>query len=59
VTSSGRDSDTEIDLHDADRELAIDKAQVLFRDNYPRLQALNKKYDPNRLFSKWFVITPA
>jgi FAD/FMN-containing dehydrogenase len=32
---------------------------VLFGDNYPRLQALKKKYDPDMLFSKWFVITPA
>ena len=36
-----------------------DKAQALFGTNYPRLQQLKKKYDPEMLFSKWFVIQPA
>ena len=35
------------------------KAQALYGDHYPRLQALKKVYDPEMLFSKWFVITPA
>lgn len=36
-----------------------DKAQALFGTNYPRLQELKKKYDPELLFAKWFVIQPA
>ena len=52
-------SDPEISVDDTDGELAIDKAQVLFGDNYPRLQELKMKYDPEVLFSKWFAITPA
>lgn len=36
-----------------------DKAHALFGSNYPRLQQLKKKYDPEMLFAKWFVIQPA
>jgi hypothetical protein len=35
------------------------KAEVLFGENYARLQTLKKKYDPDLLFSKWSPITPA
>ena len=35
------------------------KAEVLFAENYPRLQTIKKKYDPENVFSKWFAITPA
>jgi FAD/FMN-containing dehydrogenase len=34
------------------------KAEALFGANYPRLQQLKKKYDPEVLFSKWFLIQP-
>ncbi|KAI0663139.1 FAD-binding domain-containing protein [Cubamyces menziesii] len=37
----------------------VDKAKLLFRTNYPRLQQIKKKYDPDMVFNKWFVITPA
>jgi len=37
----------------------IDRTQALYRENYPRLQALKKKYDPELVFNKWFVIMPA
>jgi len=37
----------------------IDRARSYFHDNYPRLQAVKKKYDPEILFNKWFVVTPA
>ena len=34
-------------------------AEALFRVNYPRLQGLKKKYDPENIFNKWFAITPS
>lgn len=37
----------------------VDRSAKLFGDNYPRLQELKRKYDPNMLFSKWFPIKPA
>jgi FAD/FMN-containing dehydrogenase len=36
-----------------------DKAAALWGENYPRLQQIKKKYDPDMLFNKWFNITPA
>ncbi|KAL1741774.1 hypothetical protein HDZ31DRAFT_66609 [Schizophyllum fasciatum] len=37
----------------------FDKAKLVFGKNYPRLQELKKKYDPDMVFHKWFPITPA
>lgn len=37
----------------------VSKAAALFGENYPRLQEIKKKYDPDAIFNKWFVITPA
>ncbi|KLO07487.1 FAD-binding domain-containing protein [Schizopora paradoxa] len=42
-----------------DETLTTDKARRVFGDNYPRLQTIKKKYDPEVIFSKWFAITPA
>lgn len=36
-----------------------DKAKAAFAENYPRLQAIKKRYDPEVIFNKWFAITPA
>jgi len=36
-----------------------DRAKALFLENYPRLQELKKKYDPENIFNKWFAITPS
>ena len=30
----------------------------IFGDNYPELQKLKAKYDPNNVFNKLFAITP-
>ncbi|KAG8980203.1 hypothetical protein FRB93_009338 [Tulasnella sp. JGI-2019a] len=34
-------------------------ARKAFGANYPRLQALKRKYDPEMVFNKWFCIKPA
>ncbi|RPD66671.1 FAD-binding domain-containing protein [Lentinus tigrinus ALCF2SS1-7] len=34
-------------------------AEANFGSNYKRLQEIKKKYDPELVFNKWFVITPA
>ncbi|CAL1702341.1 unnamed protein product [Somion occarium] len=36
-----------------------EKSQELFGQHYPRLQAIKKKYDPEMIFHKWFLIVPA
>ncbi|EKM52970.1 uncharacterized protein PHACADRAFT_147283 [Phanerochaete carnosa HHB-10118-sp] len=35
------------------------RAQELYGENYPRLQQLKRKYDPEMIFDKWYVIQPA
>lgn len=35
------------------------RAKELFREHYPRLQEIKKKYDPDMMFNKWFVVHPA
>ena len=52
------------DLDDTPDEDSADgivknKAEGLFGKNYPRLQELKKKYDPENIFNKWFAITPS
>jgi FAD/FMN-containing dehydrogenase len=34
-------------------------AEILFGENYARLQKLKKEYDPDLVFFKWCPITPA
>ncbi|KAG8810107.1 hypothetical protein FRC17_003087, partial [Serendipita sp. 399] len=34
-------------------------ARALYGPNYPRLQQLKKKYDPNMVFKSWYPILPA
>lgn len=47
-------------LHiDGDERPTSERVRAVFGENYPRLQAIKKKYDPEMVFSKWFGITPA
>ena len=36
-----------------------EKSKLVFGENYPRLQAIKKRYDPTNVFNKWFSVTPA
>ncbi|KZP07477.1 hypothetical protein FIBSPDRAFT_1052937 [Athelia psychrophila] len=44
--------DPEIALGDSDTGAVADRSEVFYGSNYPKLQALKKKYDPERVFSK-------
>jgi len=46
-------------FEEEDGVVVKDKAKSLFLDNYPRLQELKKRYDPENIFNKWFAITPS
>lgn len=46
-------------LKGPDSDASLDRAKVLFGSNYPRLQTLKRKYDPEVIFKKWFAIRPA
>jgi len=38
---------------------ADERARLVFAENYPKLQRIKKRYDPDNVFNKWFPITPA
>ena len=52
-------SDSDHFPEEEDGVLVKNKAATLFGDNYPRLQDLKKKYDPENIFNKWFAVTPS
>ncbi|KAF6749617.1 FAD binding domain-containing protein [Ephemerocybe angulata] len=42
-----------------DHNAASSRSQNAFAENYPRLQAIKKIYDPEHIFNKWYPIVPA
>ena len=52
-------ADLDHTVEEEDGVVVKNKAKALFRENYPRLQELKKKYDPENIFNKWFAITPS
>ncbi|KAH8103627.1 FAD-binding domain-containing protein, partial [Cristinia sonorae] len=36
-----------------------DRSKALFREAYPRLQAVKKEYDPDMVFNQWYTVVPA
>ncbi|RXW25847.1 hypothetical protein EST38_g63 [Candolleomyces aberdarensis] len=36
-----------------------ERSKLAFASNYPRLQQIKKKYDPENVFNRWFPIVPA
>ncbi|KAH8103537.1 hypothetical protein BXZ70DRAFT_888945 [Cristinia sonorae] len=38
--------------------VTADKTKALFREHYPRLQTIKKKYDPLMMFNQWYTIIP-
>ena len=38
---------------------SVDRAKIAFGSNYPKLQQIKKKYDPENVFNRWFPIIPA
>lgn len=46
------------DVHSSDQENDHNTRKA-YGPNYPRLQALKRKYDPEMIFNRWFRIKPA
>ena len=36
----------------------LTRAEAAFGPNYPKLQKIKRKYDPDNIFNKWFPIVP-
>ena len=47
------------DAQPASTIVTSDSTRALYEDNYPRLQIIKKKYDPDVVFNQWYTITPA
>ena len=52
-------SDLEHSPEEEDGVVVTNRAEAMFGKNYPKLQELKKKYDPENIFNKWFAITPS
>ncbi|KAF8055232.1 hypothetical protein FPV67DRAFT_872584 [Lyophyllum atratum] len=64
VTADQPELDLGYSNHDAEgvmgeKDAVLGKAELVFADQYTRLQAIKKQYDPQNIFNKWFPITPA
>ena len=55
-SSTGADTEA---LPVANSPMKANRAKDLFREHYPKLQQIKRKYDPDMVFNKWFVVEPA
>ena len=56
IFSAGGIDDTSVHK---DGVAPAEKIQMLFGKHYPKLQGIKKKYDPDMMFRRWYLITPA
>lgn len=45
--------------YETEEKPPVSRSAAVFKHNYPRLQEVKAKYDPNQVFSRWFGIAPA
>lgn len=42
-----------------DEKEKTDKSLALFGEHYPRLREIKRKWDPELVWNKWYVVLPA
>ena len=58
MTSHAAVPDTDL-VATGEANASPNRAEQLYGENYMKMQQIKKKYDPDMVFNKWFVITPA
>lgn len=59
VKAKVEEDDTGYGNNEIGNPQSSDAAAALYGRNYPRLQEIKKKYDPNMVFKAWYPIRPA